>query len=122
MTDMISKKDELGACYSDFYKEVRGIRPRWVNHEEATVEWYRAELEQLQIQADIQWKEQQILESEASVVFESNVTSLIASGAGDRATAIRWMHEADDTNYDDEYLCYKLGLPYGYFRGEADAS
>jgi hypothetical protein len=46
------------------------------------------------------------------------LAALIGAGAGDRATAIRWMHEANDTNYDPEYLCYCLGLPYGYFRKE----
>jgi hypothetical protein len=113
-----SEKDELGAVYYDFYKEVHGIRPRWVNHDEATVEWYRAQLEQLQLQADINYQEQLVREGEAIAQFEKSIDSLIASGAGDRATAIRWMHEANDTNYDSEYLCYLLDLPYGYFRKE----
>jgi len=117
-SNMRSEKDELGAVYYDFYKEVHGIRPRWVNHEEATIEWYRAELEQLQIQADINWQEQLVREGEATAVFEKSIDSLIASGAGDRATAIRWIHEANETNYDSEYLCYLLDLPYGYFRKE----
>ena len=88
------------------------------NPEEATVEWYRAELESLQREADFQWEEKQIREGEAVAVFEKSIDSLIASGAGDRATAIRWMHEANDTNYDGEYLCYTLGLPYGYLRND----
>jgi hypothetical protein len=117
-SNMRSEKDELGAVYYDFYKEVHGIRPRWVNHEEATIEWYRAELEQLQIQADINWQEQLVREGEATAKFEKSIDSLIASGAGDRATAIRWIHEANETNYDSEYLCYLLDLPYGYFRKE----
>ena len=116
---MRSEKDELGAVYYDFYKEVHGIRPRWVNHEEATVEWYRAELESLQREADLKWEEESRLEAEASARFEKSIDSLIASGAGDRATAIRWMHEANDTNYDGEFLCYQLGLPYGYLRNDA---
>ena len=115
---MRSEKDELGATYWDFYKEVHGIRPRWVNHEEATAEWYRAELERLQLEADLKWEEDSRLEAEASVRFEKSVESLIASGAGDRATAIRWIHEANDTNYDSEYLCFLMGLPYGYLRND----
>jgi hypothetical protein len=119
-SNMRSEKDELGAVYYDFYKEVHGIRPRWVNHEEATIEWYRAELESLQRQADINWQEQLVCEAEATAKFEKSIDSLIASGAGDRATAIRWIHEANDTNYDSEYLCYLLDLPYGYLRKEAE--
>jgi hypothetical protein len=41
---------------------------------------------------------------------------LLRSGAKDRAMALRWVHEAEETNGDDEYLCYTVGLPYGYFR------
>lgn len=115
---MRSEKDELGATYWDFYKEVHGIRPRWVNHEEATVEWYRAELESLQREADAQWEDQLVREGEAVAEFEKSVESLIAAGAGDRATAIRWLHAANDTNGDTEYLCYALGLPYNYFTKE----
>ena len=115
---MRSEKDELGATYWDFYKEVHGIRPSWVSHEEATVEWYRAELESLQREADAQWEEQLVREGEAVAEFEKSVESLIASGAGDRATAIRWLHEANDTDYDGEFLCYTLGLPYGYLRND----
>ena len=115
---MRSEKDELGATYWDFYKEVHGIRPSWVNHDEATVEWYRAELESLQREADFQWEEQQIREGEAVAQFESCVASYMVAGASDRATALRWMHDALETNGDTEYLCYKLGLPYGYFRKE----
>ena len=115
---MRSEKDELGSIYWDFYKEVHGCRPRWVNHDEATVEWYRAELESLQREADAQWEEQQVQEAKAIAQFEVTVAELIASGAGDRATAIRWLHEANDTNYDTEYLCYQLGLPYNYLRND----
>jgi hypothetical protein len=117
-SNMRSEKDELGATYWDFYKEVHGIRPRWVNHEEATVEWYRASLESLQREANAQWEEESRLEAEAVAEFEKSVESLITAGAGDRATAIRWLHEANDTNYDGEYLCYQLGLPYGYLRND----
>ncbi len=68
--------------------------------------------------AQLRREEESRLEAEATARFEKSVESLIASGAGDRATAIRWMHEANDTNYDGEYLCYQLGLPYGYLRND----
>ena len=112
----INEKDELGSTYWDFYKEVHGIRPRWVNHEEATVEWYRDALERLQREAEVLWELEQVQEAEAIAKFEKSIDSLIAAGAGDRATAIRWLKEAN--NGDDEFLCYTLGLPYNYFTKE----
>ena len=114
----INEKDELGSTYWDFYKEVHGIRPRWVNHDEATVEWYRDALERLQREADVLWELEQVQEAEAIAKFEKSIDSLIAAGAGDRATAIRWLHAANDTNGDTESLCYTLGLPYNYFTKE----
>jgi hypothetical protein len=40
-------------------------------------------------------------------------------GAGNYETALRWIHEADGTDGDDEYLCYHNGLPYGFFKKAA---
>jgi len=42
--------------------------------------------------------------------------SLLQTGAKNRAMALRWIHEAEGSNGDDEYLCFLLGLSYGYFR------
>ena len=41
------------------------------------------------------------------------------SGARTREQALRWIHEAEGTQGDDEYLCFTVGLPYGYFRKAA---
>jgi hypothetical protein len=41
--------------------------------------------------------------------------SLLQSGAKTREMAMRWIHEAEGSNGDDEYLCFLLGLPYRYF-------
>lgn len=117
--DEFNEKDELGSTYSDFYKEVHGIRPRWVNHDAVTVEWYREALAQLQVESDEQWERQKELDAKNIAVFEKSVASLIEAGAKDRATALRWIHDANDTNGDWEYLCYKLELPYGYFNKKA---
>ena len=59
------------------------------------------------------------MEAEATVRVEKAIDTLMRSGARDRATAIRWLHESHDTQGDDEYLCFQLGLPYGYFRKAA---
>ena len=42
-------------------------------------------------------------------------TELIGMGAKDYAMALRWIHEAEETNGDDSYLAWTLGLPYRYF-------
>ena len=53
------------------------------------------------------------------ICFEKRVEETIALGAKNRETAIKWIHDAEDTDNDDEYLCYRLGLPYTYFKEAA---
>jgi hypothetical protein len=30
--------------------------------------------------------------------------------------ALRWIHEAEGSDGDDEYLCFRAGVPYGYIK------
>lgn len=52
-------KDELGDLYWDAYKEVHGIRPRWVRHDDVTAEWYMAALDLLAEEAEAQLEDEQ---------------------------------------------------------------
>ena len=57
-------------------------------------------------------------EEKAMHEFEMRMQDLLSSGAQDREMALRWIHEAEGSDGDDEYLCYLLGLPYRYFAKE----
>jgi hypothetical protein len=61
-------------------------------------------------------KQEELEQREAITRFEKRVEETIAWGAKNRETAIKWIHDAEDTGGDDEYLCYRLGLPYTYFK------
>jgi hypothetical protein len=107
---------EQYACqYWDMYKDAYNVRPRGIDTSAWTLEQFEAEFVQLAKTIEANYKDQ--LESEAKAVerFEAQVADFIESGAKTRATAIRWFHEAEGSNGDDEYLCYLLGLPYRYF-------
>lgn len=117
--DQMSRKDQLAATHYDFYKSVHGIRPRWMNYDEMTEQELEAQLEQLSKESDIQEKEDDIREAKASEDVEHVILNLRMSGAVDRAMAVRWLHEAHGTSGDNEYLCFTLGLPYGYFDKES---
>ena len=65
---------------------------------------------------DENYREQLASEAKAVERFEAQVTSFIQSGAKDREMALRWIHEAEGSNGDEDYLCYLIGLPYSYFR------
>jgi hypothetical protein len=107
---------EQYACqYWDMYKDAYGVRPRGIDTSAWDEATFEAEFVGLSKTIDENYRVQ--LESEAKAMhdFEIRMLDLLMSGATDRAMALRWIHEAEETNGDDEYLCYTLGLPYRYF-------
>lgn len=114
--DELSRKEQLAATHYDFYKDVHGIRPRWMNYDAMTEEDLEKELDQLGREADAQRIEEEQRHKMNTSILENRIQALIDSGAKNRDGAIRWLHEAHDTNGDDDYLCYLLDIPYGYFR------
>jgi hypothetical protein len=116
--ESMSKLEQLACEYWDFYKEANGFRPRHVDTTSWTVEQFQAEFTELGricSQNEAIRKED---EARAAVKFEARVAGLIASGAGDRAIAIRWIADAEGAGQDAEYLCFLLGLDYDYFAGD----
>ena len=108
---------EQYACqFWDMYKDAYGVRPRGID----TTDWTEADFEREFVQMgktiDENYREQLASEAKAVERFEAQVTSFIQSGAKDREMALRWIHEAEGSNGDEDYLCYLIGLPYSYFR------
>jgi len=98
--------EQMACQFWDMYKDAYGVRPRGIDTaawDEATFE---AEFNYLQDLIAKNEKEREIAEHEAT----------LACGAKDRAMALRWIHEAEGSNGDDEFLCYLVGLPYRYFQ------
>ena len=115
----LTELEQAQATYWDMHKDAYGVRPRCIDTSSWTLEQFEAEfviLGQAIAEAEI---ERQNSEEKATVVFEQRIQSLIQLGAKDRATAMRWIHEAESTNGDDDYLAWTLGLPYQYFRKAA---
>jgi hypothetical protein len=54
------------------------------------------------------------MEAEAKDRYEASLAEYMSMGAEDRATAIRWLLQAEglDKEHDGGYICYSLGLPY----------
>ena len=116
----LSRNEQLHSEYYDFYKEVHGIRPRWI-YAEGGVPGYSEQqmesmLEQLAADAKVVYAEEEAREQEAIAKFKALINETVANGAGDYATAIRWIAEAADVDGDMEHLCWIHGLPFGYFK------
>lgn len=114
-----SRLEEAQGTFSDLYKDVHGFRPRNVSPEVwNSADALYAECEKLQEELKVVMAAEADLEKANIAKFEETLTNIIASGAGDRETAIRWFIDAQEDEYvknDLDYLCYQLGLPYGYF-------
>jgi hypothetical protein len=107
---------EQYACqYWDMYKDAYGVRPRGIDTSMWTEAEFEAEFVQLAKTIDANYTEQLAQEAVAQHDFEMRVLSLLQTGAKDREMALRWIHEAEGSNGDDEYLCFLVGLPYRYF-------
>ena len=112
----MSTLEQYACQYWDMYKDAYGVRPRGID----TSAWTEADFENefASLGAVIQQEEiaRKAAETEAQHDFEMRVQGLLMSGAKDRDMALRWIHEAEGSNGDEDYLCFLLGLPYSYFR------
>jgi hypothetical protein len=111
----MSVLEQYGCQFWDMYKDAYGVRPRGIDTTNWTEAEFEAEFVQLGKTIDANYTEQLAQEEVAQHDFEMRVLSLLQTGAKTREMALRWIHEAEGSNGDDEYLCYLLGLPYRYF-------
>lgn len=111
---------EQYACqFWDMYKDAYGVRPRGIDTSTWIESDFEAEFAYLGKTIEANYKEQLAREEVAQHDFEMRVLGLLQTGAKDREMALRWIHEAEGSDGDDEYLCFLIGLPYGYFRKAA---
>lgn len=113
--ETMTRQEELQSIYWDMYKDAYGIRPRGIDTSNWSELAFTTEFEYLATMIADNDLQRKVAELEAEHAFEMRVLSIMACGAKDRAMALRWIHEAEGSNGDDEYLCYLVGLPYRYF-------
>ena len=110
--------EQYACTYWDMHKDAYGFRPRGID----TSSWTEADFEREFFQLSVTIAEEDRIRKEAEEKaahdFEMRILSLQMTGATDRDMALRWVHEAEGSDGDDEYLCFLVGLPYGYFRKE----
>ena len=117
----LTELEQAQATFWDMYKDAHGFRPRHIDTSSWTLEQFDqefAELSEVMRANDIQ---QGIEEAIAIEKFERRIAEMISIGAKDVAMAMRWMHEAEDTQGDNDYLAWTLGLPYRYFSKQSQS-
>jgi hypothetical protein len=107
---------EQYACqYWDMHKDAYGFRPRGVDTSTWSEADFEAEFVQLIKVIERENEVRVAAEEKATIDFEMRVQGLLMSGAKSYEMALRWIHEAEGTGGDDEYLAWTVGLPYRYF-------
>lgn len=111
----VSELEQARSEYSDFHKEAFGFRPRW-DYSAMTLADFDREFEYLAQECKRNAELRALAEAAAAVRLEQRILSLLESGAKSRAMALRWLDEAEGTNGDVDFLCFLLGVDYGYIK------
>ena len=111
----LSSLEQAACTYSDFFKEAYGFRPR-LDTSSWTLEDFDMAFEELSEVCKENAAIREAAETKAIEHLENRIKSLLRIGAKNRAMAIRWIAEAEECDGDMEYLCFLVGVPYGYFK------
>jgi len=117
----MTELEQAQCTFWDMYKDAHGFRPRHIDTSSWTLEQFDqefAELSEVMRANDIA---KGIDEAIAVEKFERRVAEMISIGAKDYAMALRWMHEAEGTDGDNDFLAWSLGLPYRYFSKQSQS-
>jgi hypothetical protein len=105
---------------SDLYKEAYGNRPRaefWLDWECADDAEKQQIWDNLLDTADRAAEAELECQLEAERELNEHFRRVADIAGGTREDAIRYLHDAYDTNGSNEYLEYILGVRYGYLSG-----
>tara|TARA_Y100000310_G_C20462304_1_gene705953 strand:- start:84 stop:530 length:447 start_codon:yes stop_codon:yes gene_type:complete len=98
-----SERSETISIISDVYKDVNGIRPRNYNWDAFTDKELTEFLDDLHKEADKQYWEMRTEQAKSELKFMKLINDTIASGAGNRETALRWIIQGYDNGHIDGY-------------------
>ena len=113
-----TEKNEMISMYSDMYKDVYGFRPRGVNFDKHTIKHLNEEMDFLQEMIEDDLKRELVQKNIDIIAFKNLIQETIEHGAGDHATALRWLLEGSEYPEDMEMFIWSTGILYSdYGRG-----
>lgn len=114
--DELDALEQAQVTFWDYFKEAHGYRPRHVDTSTWTLQDFDAAFQELASRCRSNEEDRRVMEAAAADRLERRILTLLEMGAKDREMAVRWLAEAEDAGDDREYLCYLLGVDYGYFK------
>lgn len=115
----MTEREEMLSLISDLHKDAYGFRPSqgtWVRYKAMTTKELSAEWDSLLKTSQESMEEEKRVKQLNAKKFEERIADLISMGAQDRATAIRWIADAEEVDGDMGFLEYKCGLEYNYLK------
>ena len=109
-------REQTYSDYSDFYKSVYGVRPRWMYDAIMTMseEEIAAAFARLSVDSEAAIEADRKAEQDAINRFNRVVAEYISIGANDRKTALRWMCDAHnvirESKQDVEHFVWQHGF------------
>jgi len=108
-----TRREELLSMVSDVYKDAHGIRPRGFNWDAYSDDELDTFVDECITTANENADAEAIWAEEQVIVFKQLVEDTIAHGAGDRATALRWLFEGSELDaYDIEHFVWQQNILY----------
>jgi hypothetical protein len=113
---------DLAAYITDESKSAYGYKVR-VDFREHTLEQLENWADRVSRDAEETCAREQEEQAHAQAEFETLVADTILMGAGDRATALRWILEGEELLEEEDmgYVEYKFNLKYGSYAKEFEA-
>lgn len=113
--EQMSELEQAQATWWDAFKDANGYRPRDIDTSEWTLTCFKTDIIRLGQRIASQEVENTQQQAQAVVRFEQRVQKIINDGALNRDAALNIIHAQQGSDGDDDYLCYLVGIPYGYF-------
>lgn len=109
-----TKLQELKDDYCDLHKSVHGIKARWIYGMDLTEAQMEELLVRLQKEGERIWAIEAKQEAENDAEFLAAIDKMVALGAADKKTALKWLHDAYDTGGNNGFLGYEFGCSYQF--------
>lgn len=110
--ELCETREDLQNDIWELYKAAYGFRPRGTDFSAMSWNELFDMAEQVSAEADRVFAEEQAVEAQDLIKFEDAVQAVIAAGAGNEETALRWMTQSEEfyNGQDVEGWVYNWGI------------
>lgn len=106
----LEERQENQSFFSDYHKDAYGFRPRHIDTSSWTQQDFNNEFDKLEVIVKENIAEEKKREEADISSFKVLIEKTISLGAGDRETALRWILDGSDFDYNIDYFMWQHGF------------